>query len=152
MFLFLFSKIKIEKFRCNNALGENKKFAEKLSDLQKNLITEYSAPGTPQQNGVVERAFATLYGRVRAMMMYTKMKGEIRRKLWAECANIATHLDKILIPPNEKKSSYQKIHYRNPMFINNLRVFGEVGIILPHKRIGFKSELDEKGPVGIFVY
>ena len=25
---------------------------------------EFSAPGTPQQNGVVKRAFATLYGRV----------------------------------------------------------------------------------------
>ena len=25
---------------------------------------EFLAPGTPQQNGVVKRAFATLYGRV----------------------------------------------------------------------------------------
>ena len=79
------------------------------------------------------------------------MEGEIRHKLWAECANTFTHLDGILISPNEKKSSYQKTHTRNPAFINNLRVFGEVGIILTHKQIGFKSKLDEKGSVGIFV-
>ena len=125
-------KIKIEKFRCDNA-GENKKITEKLSELQKNIITEYSVPGTPQQNGVVERAFATLYGRVRAMLTYAKMKGEIRHKLWAECANTAKHLDGILILPNEKQSSYQKKHTINTTYINNLRVFGEVGIILSHK-------------------
>ena len=62
---------------------------------------------------------------------------------------MATHLDGILIPPHEKKSSYYKIHTRNPTFINNLQGFGEVGIIFKHKQIGFKSKLDEKGSVGI---
>ena len=94
------AKIKIEKFRCNNA-EENNKFTEKLSALQKNIITQYSAPGTPQQNGVVERAYVTLYGRLCAMLTYAKMEGEIRHKLWAQCANMATRLDSILIPPDE---------------------------------------------------
>ena len=85
------------------------------------------------------------------MQMYVKMEGEIRHELWAECANTVTHLDGIFIPPNEKKSSYQKKHTRNPTFINNLRVFGEAGIILTYKQIGFKPKLDEKGSVGIFV-
>ena len=79
------------------------------------------------------------------------MDGEISHKLWAECANTAIHLDGLLIRRNENKSSYQKIHTRNPTFINNLQVFGEVGIIFRHKQIGFKSKLDEKGSVGIFV-
>ena len=35
---------------------------------------EFSAPGTPQQNGVVERAFATLYDRVQAMLNYQILK------------------------------------------------------------------------------
>ena len=64
---------KIEKFRCDNA-RENNKFTEKLSELLKNTITEYSAPGPPQQNGVVERAFATLYGRVRAKLTYAEWR------------------------------------------------------------------------------
>ena len=51
--------LKIEKFRCNN-VDVNKKFMEKLLDLQKNIIMEYSVPGTPEQNGVVEKTFSTL--------------------------------------------------------------------------------------------
>ena len=69
------------------------------------------------------------------MLTYSKMEVEIRHKLWAICANTATHLDSILIPPNEEKSRYQKIHYRNPSYMNNLQVFGEVGIILTQKQI-----------------
>ena len=33
---------------------------------------EFTAQGTPQHNSVVERAFATLFGRVRAMMNIAK--------------------------------------------------------------------------------
>ena len=44
--------IKVKVFRCDNAaLGMDAHF-------------EFLAPGTPQQNGVVERAFATLYSRL----------------------------------------------------------------------------------------
>ena len=53
------AKIKIKKFRYKNA-GENIKFAVKLLELQKNITTEYSAAGTPKQDGVVERVFTTL--------------------------------------------------------------------------------------------
>ena len=35
---------------------------------------EYTAPGTPQQNRVVERAFVTLIGRGRAMMNHAGFK------------------------------------------------------------------------------
>jgi transposase InsO family protein len=33
---------------------------------------EYTAPGTPQQNGKIERKFATLYGMNRAMLNAAK--------------------------------------------------------------------------------
>ena len=53
--------------RCNNA-GKNLKFHE-LSEMEGlNLTFEFTAPGTPQQNGLVERMFATLTGRVHSMM------------------------------------------------------------------------------------
>ena len=32
------------------------------------IIFEYTAPGTPQQNGVVERAFVRMLGKTRAIM------------------------------------------------------------------------------------
>ena len=34
------------------------------------VLFEFSATGTSQQNGVVERAFAILYGRAHAMLNY----------------------------------------------------------------------------------
>ena len=55
--------IKVKVFRCDNAA----EFKEKIIKIGMDARLEFSAPGTPQQNGVVERAFATLYGRVRAM-------------------------------------------------------------------------------------
>ena len=36
-------------------------------DKELGIVFEYTAPGTPQQNGVVERAFATMLGKTRAI-------------------------------------------------------------------------------------
>ena len=91
----------VKIFRCDN-VGENEKFKEKLIELGKNIKMEFSVPGTPQQNGIVERAFATMYGRVRAMMNYAKFEGELHKKLWAECAKTATDLDGVLIQEKRK--------------------------------------------------
>ena len=43
----------------------------RMNVINKNLgiIFEFSAPGTPQQNSVVERKIPTLMGRSRAMML-----------------------------------------------------------------------------------
>ena len=40
--------------------GENIKFKEKLVQIRKNINVEFLAPNKPQQNGIVERSFATL--------------------------------------------------------------------------------------------
>jgi hypothetical protein len=54
---------------CMDNAGENKSFREaaiKYVDGEKNIygdiVWEFTAPGTPMQNGVVERAFPTLMG------------------------------------------------------------------------------------------
>ena len=99
---------------------------------------EFSAPGTPQQNGVVKRAFATLYGRVQAMLNYAKIKGDIRKLLWAECAKMATDLDGILYGKKQNENSYTKMFRRNPGFIKYLHKFGDMGFVLIHHQIGYK--------------
>ena len=56
---------------------------------------------------MVERAFATLYGRMRAMITnagFEKIKREI---LWAECAATAKKLDNTLIKSGDKKRPYK---------------------------------------------
>eukprot|EP00977_Amphora_coffeiformis_P021979 scaffold10145_cov84-Amphora_coffeaeformis.AAC.1 len=50
--------IKVKTFRCDNA-GENKDFEKVIKNSKYDIKFEYTAPGTPQQNGVVERKFAT---------------------------------------------------------------------------------------------
>jgi len=40
-------------------------------DKELGIVFEYTAPGTPQQNGIIERAFVTMLG---------KNKGDIERR------------------------------------------------------------------------
>jgi transposase InsO family protein len=59
---------KIVKYiRCDNP-GENLKLEAGCLKEGLGVQFEYTAPGTPQQNGKVECKFATLYARVRAML------------------------------------------------------------------------------------
>ena len=58
--------------RCDNA-GENTKADKLCQSLGLGITFEYTARNTPQQNGQVERSFATLYGKMRAMMRSAKM-------------------------------------------------------------------------------
>ena len=87
-------KIQVKIIRCDNA-GENK-VPERESDKKDlGIIFEYTAPGTPQQNGVVERAFVTVMGRARAMMNHAGFTMAKRQQLWCEAAQTATTLDNI---------------------------------------------------------
>ena len=58
-------KIQVKIIRCDNA-GENKVLEREPDKNELGIIFEYTAPGTPQQNGVVERVFVTVMGRERA--------------------------------------------------------------------------------------
>jgi hypothetical protein len=48
---------------------------------QTGIRFEYTAPGTPQRNGVAERKFATLFSRVRAMKIAAVVDMKTRTKL-----------------------------------------------------------------------
>ena len=54
------------------------------------ITFEYTAPGTPQQNGVVERVCVTLIGRGRAMMNYAGFTVNKRQEMWCEAAQTAS--------------------------------------------------------------
>ena len=112
---------------------------------------EFLALGTPQQYGVVERSFATLYGRVHAMLNYPKIKDEIRKSLWAECRKTATDLDGILYGKDQSENSHTKMFKKNPGFINHLHIFGEMGFVLRHRQISYKSKISDKGKDAFFV-
>jgi hypothetical protein len=87
--LFLLEKdhnLKIEFIRSDNA--------PEHIDLQKDIMEhptlsakfEFTPPNSPQQNGRIERKFATLNGKCRAMLNAAEFNKEIRHKMWAYCA------------------------------------------------------------------
>ncbi len=85
--------VKIVKYiRCDNA-GENVALEMACKQEGLGIKFEYTAPGTPQQNGRVERKFATMYGKVRAMLNDAKLTAALRKKLWAKAANTSTILE-----------------------------------------------------------
>jgi hypothetical protein len=84
----------VQCIRMDNA-GENTKLAERMRSNERymGITVEYTSPHTPQQNGVVERAFPSILGRVRAMMLGAKFDRNMKERMWAEAINTATLLD-----------------------------------------------------------
>ena len=65
---------------------------------------EFTAPHTPQHNGVVERVFVTARQRAVAMMLSVKFRDEYQGLLWAEVEHTATRLTKSAVNSLTKKS------------------------------------------------
>ena len=60
-------KLKGSIIRCNKG-RENIKFQKDAAKQGLGITFEFTSRNTPQQNGVVERSFATLWGIVQAML------------------------------------------------------------------------------------
>ena len=141
--------IVIKKIRCDNA-GENKILQQIIQEDEKlNIKFEFTAPYTPEQNGKVERQFATLYGKVRAMLNWAKVPKTLRAKLWAQCAETATKLENIISKHEDHQSSSELFYGNNPDWSKNLRTFGEIGIIYDTNKI--KSKLKDRGNPAMFI-
>ena len=113
------------------------------------LNFEYTAPGTPQQNGRVERNFVALYGRVRAMLNGARITLEMRQKLWAECAKTATACENLITCADHKESSYKLFYGEHPKYARHLRTFGEIAIITDNTKI--KGKLADHGIACMFL-
>jgi transposase InsO family protein len=49
-------------------------------DKDLNIKFEFTAPNSPQQNGKIERKFATLYGKMRTMLNGAKLTPHFRER------------------------------------------------------------------------
>ena len=140
--------VTIERIRCDNA-GENISFEKECARNKMNIKFEYTSAGTPQQNGSIERKFATLYGRVRAMFIGAGIDGRLRKILWAEAMNTAIDLDNVMTQ-KDGLSAYQKFTgTAQPKYAQNLRTFGEIGVII-NKR-GHRSKMIHRGKKAMMV-
>lgn len=133
----------VRYIRCDNA-GENLSLKKQLDNEGSSIRFEFTARHTPQQNGKVERAFATLYGRMRAMMTSAGLDETSRHKLWMEAAATATKLDNILHSQGDL-SPYKKFYKEDPAYEKHLRTFGEMGVVALYPGETIKAKLDDRG-------
>jgi transposase InsO family protein len=99
-------QVKIKRWKFDNA-GENKSTQTMFEKEGFGITCEYTARETPQQNGMVKQAFATLFGRVRALITNAGFEKIKRETLWAECAATATKLDNLLVKTSKTKNPYE---------------------------------------------
>ena len=136
--------------RCDNA-GENKVLERESDKKDLEIIFEYTAPGTPQQIGVVERAFVTVMGRARAMMNHAAFTMAKRQQLWCEAAQTATMLDNILVQESSKSPPFTQFFGVDAKYAKHLRVFGEMCVVADtDNRVG-RTKIDPSGKISLFV-
>ncbi|KAK2382406.1 putative mitochondrial protein [Trifolium repens] len=109
------------------------------------IVHEFSAPRTPQQNGVVERKNRSLQEMARTMMHETKLA----KHFWAEAVNTACYIqNRIYIRPILNKTTYELFKGRKPN-ISYFHQFGCTCYILNNK--AYKRKFDAKACKGIFI-
>ena len=90
------------------------------------ISQEFSAPITPQQNGVVERKNIVIQEMARAML-HNK---DAVRNLWGEAVNTTCHtVNKVYFKPGTKKTPYELWKGRKPN-VKYFRIFGSICFIL----------------------
>ena len=139
--------IKIKYVRCDNA-KENVQLGEHMKHSGKGIIFQFTAPGTPQQNGKVERKFATLFSYIRATLNRANVSDNQRKMLWAEVASTVTYLHNML---EYKNASRYENFYGKP-FENHhkLKIFGEMAIATDTKGT-LHNKLENRGRRCIFI-
>ena len=65
-----------------------------------------------------ERAFATLYGRVRSMLNQAGLSKTMRDLMWTEAAATATKLENILVDKKDYKSPHELIYGKTQIIQN----------------------------------
>ena len=123
---------------------ENKDF-ELFCD-EHGIEHNFSAPRTPQQNGVVERKNRSLEEIARTLLNDTSLP----KYFWAEAVNTACYImNRALIRPILKKTPYELFNGRKPN-ISHLHVFGCKCFVLNNGKDNL-GKFDAKSDEGIFL-
>ncbi|XP_062114498.1 uncharacterized protein LOC133825594 [Humulus lupulus] len=139
--------LKITKvFRLRSDHGkefENALFAEFCDHM--GIAHEFSAPKTPQQNGVVERKNRTLQEMVRVML---NAKG-ISQRFWAEAINTACYIsNRVHLRTGTTQTTYELWEGKTPN-LNYLKIFGCTCYILNDR--DYLGKFDSKSDKGMFL-
>ena len=97
--------IELKKIRLDNS-GENKRLQKEWDKQNLGVIFEFTAPGTSQQNSVVERRIPVLMGRARAMLIQAGIDSKRKGEFWSEVISTASNSDITMVRPNRTKQPY----------------------------------------------
>ncbi len=139
----------VKIIRLDNA-GENNAFVKKAKSMGLGLKFEFTPTRSPQFNGKVERWFATMFGRVRAILNQGRINSVLQRAKFAgELMQTVTKVDNVLIKNKGEKSSYEKFWNKKAPYAKNLRIPLEIGVVsnLKNKR----AKLENRGEKMIFM-
>ena len=132
--------------RCDNA-GENEKQLRSVCE-PRGITMEFTAPHTPQMNGVVERKFVTIRDKAVAMMLAAKLLDEHQGKLWPEAVNTATKLDNA-VPNRNVSTSPDHVWYgEHPKFLQHLVRWGRLGFVTLRTK---QAKLEKKSVACVMV-
>ena len=115
------------------------------------IIFEYTAPGTPQQNGVVERAFVTVMGRARAMMNHAGFTMAKRQQSWCEAAQTEKMLDNILVQEGDKSPPFTQLFGVDAKYDKHLIVFVKMCVVADTDNKVGRTKVDPRGKISLFV-
>ena len=137
---------------CYDYAGENKILEKECTRRKMGVMFEYTSVNTPQQNGRIERKFATLHGRVQSMFVAAGIDGSLRKLLWAEAMNTAVDINNIFVNQQDEKSPYKMMTRGTtpPKYAMTLQRFGEIGIV-PNRTSQHKSKITNRGKAVLMV-
>ena len=133
-------EVKIKKVRSDNGSEFKNTQVEEFLD-EEGIKHEFSAPYSPQQNGVVERKNRTLIESARTMLDEYKVSDQF----WAEAINTACHaINRLYLHKMLKKTAYELLTGNKPN-VSYFRVFGSKCFILNKKAKSskFAPKVDE---------
>uniref|UniRef100_A0ACD5UHC9 Uncharacterized protein n=1 Tax=Avena sativa TaxID=4498 RepID=A0ACD5UHC9_AVESA len=114
------------------------------ADAIRRTQRHYSAPYSPQQNGVVERRNQTVVGMAQALL---KQRG-MPAVFWGEAVLTAVYiLNRSPTKALDSKTPYEAWHGRTPA-VSHLRVFGCLAFA---KELGHIGKLDDRSTPGVFI-
>ncbi|GJU15280.1 retrovirus-related pol polyprotein from transposon TNT 1-94 [Tanacetum coccineum] len=133
-------KLKATRNSLENELRELKEFCN-----ANGITHNFSAPHTPQSNGVVERKNRTLQEMSRTMLN----EQSLQQNFWCNVVDTSTYiLNRILIRAILGKTPYELLRGRKPT-LDYFRVFGSKCFILNTK--DYLTKFDPKSYEGVFL-
>ena len=108
----------VKYIRCDNA-GEHQSKLRSVCDKH-GVELEYTAPHTPQMNGVCERRIAVNLSGARAFLYAANFTEETRKTLWAEAVNYTEQVRNAMSTSNSAESADSKFYGKNSNFLYHI--------------------------------